>query len=269
MSADSGTLVVGAVAYSPKAVTIWEGIRDCFRDAPAGMDYVLFSNYDAQVDALLAGVVDIAWNTNVAWVRTVRLSGGRCRALAMRDSDVNYTTLLVSRRADGPRTIAELPGRRMALGSQDSAQAAILPPYFLCQAGIPIDTIEVIRFDSDVGKHGDTGASELEGLLAVRSAVADTAAVGISTWEAVKADYEDLTPIWTSPPYSHCNFTTLAPAGDARHQAWVGHLMAMSWDVPEHRRIFELEGLTRWVEPHLAGYEPLFEALTPAARPGG
>jgi ABC-type phosphate/phosphonate transport system substrate-binding protein len=264
---DEGGVLVGAVAYSPKAVTIWEGIRECFRDAPTCMDYVLFSNYETQVDALLDGMVDIAWNTNVAWVQTVRASGGLCRALAMRDSDVAYTTLLVSRTPGGLDAITDLPGRRLALGSRDSAQAAILPLHFLAQAGIPIDRIELLRFDTDVGKHGDTGTSELEGLRAVEDGTADAAAVGVSTWEVVKADYGELGPIWSSPPYSHCNFTTLAPSDDSRIQSWVDRLLEMSWEVPKHRRIFELEGLTRWVRPDLAGYEPLFEALS--ARPGG
>jgi ABC-type phosphate/phosphonate transport system substrate-binding protein len=264
---EGGGVLVGAVAYSPKAVTIWEGIRDCFRDAPTVMDYILFSNYEAQVDALLGGGIDIAWNTNVAWVQTVRASGGRCRALAMRDSDVAYTTLLVARRPGDLDAIADLPGRTVALGSRDSAQAAILPLHFLAQAGVPIDGIELLRFDTDVGKHGDTGTSELEGLRAVSAGTADAAAVGISTWEAVKADHGELAPIWSSPPYSHCNFTTLAPIGDRRIESWVDRLLEMSWDVPQHRRIFELEGLTRWVKPDLEGYEPLFEAL--AARPGG
>jgi hypothetical protein len=37
--------------------------------------------------------------------------------------------------------------------------------------------------------------------------------------------------------------------------------MAMDWDVPEHRRILELEGLRRWVRPQLDGYRDLFEAV--------
>src|SRR5436189_60285 len=46
---------VGAVAYDPRVVTIWEGMRDYFREAGVPTDYVLFSNYEAQVAALLAG----------------------------------------------------------------------------------------------------------------------------------------------------------------------------------------------------------------------
>ena len=62
--------MVGAVAYDQKVVPIWEGIKGYFRGAPVEMDVVWFSNYDAQVDALLAGWIDIAWNTNLAYVRT-------------------------------------------------------------------------------------------------------------------------------------------------------------------------------------------------------
>ena len=69
-------LMIGAVAYDPKVVPIWEGIREYFRGASVEMDFVLFSNYEAQVEALLAGRIDIAWNTNLAYVRTHRASDG-------------------------------------------------------------------------------------------------------------------------------------------------------------------------------------------------
>ena len=38
---------VGAVAYDPRVVTIWEMMRDYFRDADLPTDYVLYSNYEA------------------------------------------------------------------------------------------------------------------------------------------------------------------------------------------------------------------------------
>ena len=76
-------LLIGAVAYTPNVVLIWEGMREYFADTDAPMDFILFSNYGRQVDALLAGNIDIAWNTNLAWVRTVGQTAGECRALAM------------------------------------------------------------------------------------------------------------------------------------------------------------------------------------------
>ena len=93
----SSPLIVGSVAYTPNVVTIWEGIRGYFAGSPAEMDFLLFSNYGRQVDALLDGTIDVAWNTNLAWVRTVAQTEGACRPLAMRDTDTVFQTIFVAR----------------------------------------------------------------------------------------------------------------------------------------------------------------------------
>lgn len=257
-------LMVGAVAYTPNVVPIWEGIRDYFAGTDTPIDFVLFSHYGRQVDALLAGTVDIAWNTNLAWVRTVLQTGGACRALAMRDTDLHFATVLVTRAGSGLRTITDLAGRRLALGSRDSAQAAILPVHFLRRAGLAETDLELLRIDSDLGKHGDTGRSELDAIRAVLDEKADAAAIGITTWESIGRD--ELMPgalaeLWRSPAYCHCNFTALDRLPGERTDPWVAHLLAMDWDNPEHRPILELEGLRRWVRPDLTGYASLFEAV--------
>lgn len=258
-------VLVGAVAYTPNVVPIWEGIREYFRGSPAEMDFVLFSNYGRQVDALVDGMIDIAWNTNLAWVRTVLRTDGSATALAMRDVDLDYRTLLVSRAGAGFTALRDLRGRRLALGSRDSAHAAILPVHYLRKAGLVDGDIDLLRIDSDLGKHGDTGRSELDGIRAVLDEQADAAAIGISTWEAIGK--QDLMPgaleaFWTSPAYCHCNFTALGGFDPERAEAWTRHLLAMDYDVPEHRRILELEGLRRrWVRPQLEGYADLFEAV--------
>ncbi len=258
-------VLVGAVAYTPNVVPIWEGIRDYFRGAPVELDFVLFSNYGRQVDALLAGMIDIAWNTNLAWVRSVLQTGGKVQALAMRDTDLDFRTLLVSRagaRFAGP---TDLRGRRLALGSRDSAQAAILPVHYLRREGIADGEIDLVRIDSDLGKHGDTGRSELDAIRAVLDDRADAAAIGANTWDAIGK--EELMPgalevFWTSPDYCHCNFTALDSLAPERARAFVDHLLAMDHNDPDQRRILELEGLRRhWVKPDLDGYTDLFAAV--------
>jgi hypothetical protein len=49
-------LKIGAVAYAPKVVTIWEGIREYLRDRGLRTEYVLYSSYPAMV----ANQIDIA-----------------------------------------------------------------------------------------------------------------------------------------------------------------------------------------------------------------
>ena len=62
------SILLGAVAYDPKVVTIWEGIRDYFLEQGVAFDFALFSNYERQVEQLLAGHIDIAWNTPLAHI---------------------------------------------------------------------------------------------------------------------------------------------------------------------------------------------------------
>ena len=263
----SEELTVGAVAYTPNVVPIWEGIRAYFNesgDPGAAMDFVLYSNYGRLVSALLASHVDIAWNTNLAYVRAVMQTDDHCVALAQRDTDVGFTTVFVARTGSGLTGAEAIAGKRLALGSADSAHAAILPLHYLAQAGVPASDIQIIRFDTDIGKHGDTGRSELDAVEAVLAGDADVAAIGSTTWEAMGRD--ELMPgaleeVWRTDGYCHCMFTALDTLPPERYQPWLDKLLAMDWENPEHRRILELEGLRRWVSPHLDGYKPLFAAV--------
>jgi phosphonate transport system substrate-binding protein len=259
------TILIGAVAYSANVVPIWEGIKEYFATSDTPIDFVLYSNYERQVDALLDGHIDIAWNTNVAWIRTLRQSGGTAQALATRDTDQVFKTLMIGRSGSGLGSLEDLRGRRVALGSRDSGQARILPLHFMAEAGVSGDDVELIIFDSDVGKHGDTGRSDLDALRAVLDDEADVAAVGINTWEAMTAAGDDtvtdLEVVWASENYNHCNFSTLGSLDPAVAEAWVATLLAMDWNTPEHRRILELEGLKEWKRAETSGYASLTAAM--------
>ena len=93
------------------------------------------------------------------------------------------------------------------------------------------------------------------------SASRKSGVVGRATLDVERAALTDLEVIWESEPYSHCNFTALETLSEERYGPWLEHLMAMSWDDPDHRRILELEGLTRWVPPQLEGYASLEAAM--------
>ena len=98
------TFTLGAVAYDPKVVTIWGGFRAWFLERGFDFDYVLYSNYERQVEELLAGRIQAAWNSPLAWVRARRLAeaaGRQVSAVAMRDTDRDLTSVVVAR-ADGP-----------------------------------------------------------------------------------------------------------------------------------------------------------------------
>jgi len=258
----TGVVKIGAVAYAPKVVTIWEGIKEYLRGRGLNADWTLYSNYPALVEALVAGDVDIAWNTPLAYLQAKEKLGGQCRVLAMRDTDVGFTTVFITQ-TDAPiRSLPDLKGKRFALASRDSSHAAILPLYFLHQGGLSPDTdLTLLRFDTDVGKHGDTGTSEAEVVRAVLSRKADAGALGQATWDADVAagriDRQKLRIFWTSPGYCHCNFTARADFPAETAERFTRVMLAMDYQKPEHKRIMDLEGLTRWVPGKTEGYQEL------------
>ncbi len=256
-------LTVAAVAYDPKVVTIWEGLRSYFRDdAKLAVEVVLYLSYEAQVDALLASRVDIAWNTNLAFVQCERWTEGRAAPLATRDTDLAWETKIVALAGGPVSSPADLRGRTLALGSRDSGHAAILPVHFLAEQGLRAgNDYRALRFDSDVGKHGDTGRSEVEALRAVMQGDADACAVGSPFWHGLHDNtlvpQGALSVVWTSPPFHHCMFTARPELARPPAEAFVHALLAMRWDNPKHRPILEAEGLREWVPPRTEGYASL------------
>src|ERR1700675_3345946 len=268
----SRTIWVGAVAYDPKGDGIWGGMPRSFpEEARLPVEVVLFQSYEAQVAALLAlpgeplPRIDIGWNTNLAYIQADAWSDHRCRPIAMRDTDVGWMTKIVAVTGGPVATLADLGNRTLALGSRDSGHAAILPVYFLEREGlVEGKQYRTLRFNSDLGKHGDTGTSEVEVVRAVLDGRADAGAIGSPFWRKLRSERlvpeGALTEIWTSPPYNHCMFTARPDLEPSLEQRFVEALSGMSYDNPSHRAVLDAEGLRRWESPHLDRYDSLRQA---------
>jgi ABC-type phosphate/phosphonate transport system substrate-binding protein len=254
---------MGAVAYDPKVVPIWEGFRAWLRRAGLAFDFVLYSHYERQVEDLVAGRLAAAWNSPLAWLRAERLaaaSGTAARALVMRDTDCDLTSVVVVR-ADSPaRTLSDLKGSVVAVG------ATLLPLGLLAGAGLaPGVDVTVARHDIGVGLHGDHVGGEREAAAALaRGEVA--AACMIDANHLAFSQDGTLTPgatriLAATTPYDHCNMT-VTDRGPAELVARFGELLeAMDYADPEVRPLLDLEGLTRWVPGRTTGYLALAEAV--------
>jgi len=255
-------LRIGAVAYAPKVVTIWEGMREFLHSRGLQTEYVLYSSYPALVDALAAGHIDIAWNTPLAYLQARERLGGQCLVLGMRDSDVNFTTVFITRTDSPIHSLNDLKGKRFALASRDSSHAAILPVHFLRAGGLdPERDLKLLRFDTDIGKHGDTGTSEQDVVRAVSEGSADAGAIGGATWKGSVAggsiDERRLRVFWTSHGYSHCNFTARTGLAPSLAERFTKAIQAMDYNDPRWKQVMNLEGLTRWLPGSTAGYDEL------------
>lgn len=259
-------LRIGAVAYDPKVVTIWEGFKSYFEKRKVPIDYVFYSNYDAQVEAHLAGQIDVAWNSPLAWVKSQLASHGRCRAVAMRDSDRDLTTKIITRKDFEGASLADLRGKTIAVGAADSPQATLIPLSMLAEAGIiPGEDSHVLYHQVMVGKHGDHVGGERDAARALAMGNAEAACVLDANY-TVFINEGTLDPgatrvLVSTPPYDHCNFTVREELGEESIKPFVEILLGMSFQDPEVRTLMELEGLRQWVPARTSGYAQLERAV--------
>jgi phosphonate transport system substrate-binding protein len=258
-------LRIGAVAYDPKVVTIWEGFKPYFASHGAEIDFVLYSTYDAQVDANLSGEVDVAWNSPLAWVKSQILSGGACRAVAMRDSDRDLTTKIIVRADSKFATLADLRGKPVAVGASDSPQATLIPLSLIADSLDPRKDCRVLYNDVMVGKHGDHVGGERDAAKALAAGVVDAACVLDSNYQMFinegTLDPGTTTVLTTTPPFDHCNFTVASAVSEERIKPFLDALLGMSFQDSSVRVFMELEGLRRWLPGRTTGYAQLEKAV--------
>jgi phosphonate transport system substrate-binding protein len=263
------TLLMGAVAYDPKTVSIWAGFRSLLAARGLPFDFVLYSHYERQVEDLVDGRLHAAWNSPLAWIRARRLAavrGLRLRPLVMRDTDQGLRSVVVVR-ADAPYTgPLDLKGETVAVGAVDSPQATLLPLSLLRAQGLrPGEDIEVRRHDAGLGLHGDHIGGERDAARALLSGQA--AAACLLDSNHLLFGQEGTLPAGSTrilaetAPYDHCTLT-VGPTAPGELADRLGELLlAMSPTDPEVRRLFELEGLTVWRPARTEGFAALETAV--------
>jgi ABC-type phosphate/phosphonate transport system substrate-binding protein len=247
-------LTLGAVAYDAKVVPIWDGFRAWFAARGLDFDYVLYTNYERQVEAHLRGDLDVAWNSPLAWIQADRLArkhGRYAEAIAMRDTDRDLTSVVLVREDSKVKSLADLRGTRVGVGAADSPQATLIPLLSFADAGVDV---EVMRHDVLVGKHGDHIGGERDAVKALLAGTVDAACViDGNRLLFAREGLGGTRVIHATAQYDHCNMTVLdgAPATIGRFREL---LLAMSYDDPEVRPLLDMEGLKVWQPGRTSGY---------------
>ncbi|RZQ61107.1 phosphate/phosphite/phosphonate ABC transporter substrate-binding protein [Amycolatopsis suaedae] len=263
------TLLMGAVAYDPKVVTIWGGFRSWLQRNDLPFDFVLYSHYERQVEDLVEGRIHTAWNSPLAWIRTVRLARAAGRSvspLVMRDTDRDLTSVVLVR-SDAPyEKVSDLAGLTIGVGAVDSPQATLIPLSFLRSAGItPGSDVTVRRYDVGVGLHGDHIGGERDAARALLAGDVDAAVV--IDGNHLQFSREGTLPpgstrvLAQTPAYDHCNMTVVDGAPRELVDRFGRLLLSMSYADPEVRPLLDLEGLTRWQDGRDTGYRLLDAAV--------
>lgn len=263
--------MLGAVAYAPKVVTIWEGFKAYLGERGFVMDYILYSNYEAQVEAQFKGDITFAWNSPLAWVRADRMARARglqVQSLVMRDSDMDLQSVLVVPTHSSTQTLADLRGQTIGFGAIDSPQATLIPLDHLHHQGglVAGRDFTARRFDVLGGKHGDHIGGERDAAQAL--VAGDIAAAWMIAGNYRAFAKEGTLPaggtriLATTDLFDHCNMTVSPGVPAAVSQQLGDLLLAMSWDDPQVRPLLELEGLKAWQPGRASGYALLERAVT-------
>jgi len=258
-------VIVGAVLYEPKVSIIWDIIRDFFESSGCPMDVVFYTNYELQVTALLEGHLDIAWNSPLAWIDSERRSRGKCKAIAMRDTDRDRVSHLIAKKGGPVRSVEDLRSGTLACGAKDSPQATLIPIGLLQQSGLePGRDFQVRRFDVLVGKHGDHVGGERSAFECLEKGEAAACAMLDLNWERWSGD-GTINPaeygvLATTDRFDHCVFTARADLASDLEGTWLQALFSMTYTDPRHREMMDMEGLKAWLPGRTTGFGPLTRA---------
>lgn len=253
---------IGAVAYSPNVVTVFRDLTRYLNSHGLPADYVLYSGYDALVSALEAGEVDIAWNTPLAHGQYHVRNQCSSRTLVMRDVDFNVRSVLIVRADSGIKSLEDLKGKRLVLGSNQSAEATVVPLHYLKSEGVDLGQAKIVSLDKEVDSKGNPCASPRHVLQALREGRGDAGVITAGLWNRVKASTEgSLEELWTSPAFSHCVFTASAEFDDKLAARFTELMTAMDPNDPACANIFRFEGTKQWLPGEAEGFEALVAAL--------
>jgi ABC-type phosphate/phosphonate transport system substrate-binding protein len=221
------------------------------------------------VHALVAGDIDVAWNSPLAWARSRRLAAAAGRtvsAVAMRDTDCDLTSVVVVRTDSAIASVADLAGRTVGVGAVDSPQATLIPVHHLRSLGLVAGRDFSVRtHDVAVGKHGDHVGGERDAARSLLAGEVDAACM-IDGNHLLFAGEGTLPPgatrvLTQTPTYDHCNFTAGPCAPLAVIERFRALLLAMTYDDPAVRPLLDLEGLKEWREGRTTGYGALEAAV--------
>lgn len=259
-------IIVGAVIYDPKVTVIWKIIGDFFESKKCPIELVYYSTYELQVDGLVKGHLDVAWNSPLAWVDALRRTNGACRAIAMRDTDRDRVSHFVAHKTRGPASLADLRGKTVAFGAKDSPQATLIPIEQLRREGLEAGKdFEVRRFDVKVGLHGDHVGGEKDALDCMMRGDAAASVMLDLNWDAWTRDgtlnAEEYRKIGSTGRFDHCNFTVRSDFSAEREKHFSDALFSMTYSNPAHREMMDLEGLKAWEPGRTSGYELLTAAV--------
>ena len=163
------------------------------------------------------------------------------------------------------RTIDQLKGKILVLGSREAAESTILPTHFLKHDGVDLSTLKTLSLDGEFDLRGNPCSSEGHVLKALQEGRGQAGIIGERLWNRLSKEQPDqvsgLRVLWISPPFSHCVFTASKDFDRALGERFSKLMLAMNPSAPETAEVMRLEGTSKWIAGSQDGFQALFQAL--------
>lgn len=252
-------LRLGGVA-SKNYLVAFPAISEHFQREGIDLDWVLYSSWDALVDAFVSKEIDLAWNGPLAYVKIKRRLADPCRVVAMRDIDLNLVTHFITQPDSEILTVEDLHGKRFALGGRGSVEAGLLAYHYLKQVGInPTQDLESFSFHDD--RQPNTGPDQRDVVERVLKGEYDAGAVSQTTLEKMEEDgslpRDGVRIFWSSPGYSHCCFTAQGDLENALANQITQAFVSMDYADPLGKTALDAEGCKAFLPGITEGWETL------------
>jgi phosphonate transport system substrate-binding protein len=262
---DGGIMVRLGGSATRSHMDAFQGLEEHFRNQGVDLEWVLYSDYDAMVEAFVAGEIDLAWNGPLGYVKIKQRLADPCHVIAMRDVDQNFITHFVTQSRSEIATVEDLKGRRFAFGRRGSEHTGLLPHYFLKQLGIdPKVDLESCSFYED--RETTTRNDELDVVQRVCDGEFDAGPVSDRALEGMLADgtilREAIRIFWSSPGYSHCCFTAQRGLEPKLYQQVEAAFLSVTAEDAAGKMVLEAEACSSLVTGVYEGWEMLEKAAT-------
>jgi phosphonate transport system substrate-binding protein len=131
-------------------------------------------SYTAVIDGMCAGHADIAWFGPVSYLEARDRGCAELLAIEERGGSTSYYAGLFVLASSGIKTVDQLSGRRLALGSSHSASSFAYPLAILRDAGIdPLKDLRALRLSE----------SHTQSLMALDNGQVDAAGASLTSFE--------------------------------------------------------------------------------------
>lgn len=259
-------VTIGAVGRGDRS-QVFENLIAVLAKKGYPAKYVLYSNYDALVDALDNGEIDIAWNSPMAHAQFHVRNQCQSQTLAMREGDIGLRVTLITSAESGIQDLNDLKGKRVIIGRQKYHEG-MLSAHFLKKQIAEFDRVEIVQLPEKGadGKRTDTTTHIMHALADGRG---DAAVVPLRFWKRSvqwRRKNPQVVAIWESPSFNHCVFTAAKDFEPALGRQFTELMTTLDPDDPLVAELNRLEGTRKWLPGDAQGFESLVEAIQESGR---